>query len=211
MVGSPTPEEIYGSPRAIREVIRARLRNLIHKVRRSLPLAQRRYKRSHDARVRPVNKDIQAGDWVFVNGHARTKHKLGTRAAGTYKVLAIGEGSFSLDIGGYPETVSSDHVTAAPGPPVDPRTLLHNIGVPKDVVVPEGHQHTGKEFVWEAFVGHEVADDGTLRWWTRWWGYHPEEDSLEFASRYDLRKVHQYMRRAGLRLEETGLVVDFLA
>jgi len=82
LVGSPTPEETDGSPRAIREVIRARLRNLIHKVRRSLTLAQRRYKRNCDARVRPVNKDVQAGDWVFVDGHTRTKYKLETRAAG---------------------------------------------------------------------------------------------------------------------------------
>jgi len=73
MVRSPTPEETDGSPRAIREVIRARLRNPIHKVRRSLTLAQRRYKRNYDARVRPVNKHVQAGDWVFVDGHARTQ------------------------------------------------------------------------------------------------------------------------------------------
>ena len=36
MVGSPTPQKTDGTPRAIREVIRARLRNLIHKVRRFL-------------------------------------------------------------------------------------------------------------------------------------------------------------------------------
>ena len=148
---------------------------------------------------------------MFVDGHARTKQQLGTRAAGPYKVLARGEGTFSLDIGGYPETVSSDHVTAAPGPPGDPRTLLKNLGEPQDVVVPEGHPHTGKELVWEAFVGHEVADDGTLRLWTRWQGYHPEEDTLELASRFDLRKVHQYLRRVGLRVKKTGSVVDFLA
>jgi len=191
LVGSPAPEETDGSPRAVREGIRARLRNLIHMVRKSLTLAQRWYKRNYDARVRPVNKDVHAGDWVFVDGHARTKYKLRTRAAGPYKVLSRGEGTFSLDIGGYPETVSSDHVTAAPGPPGDPQTLLQNLRVPQNIVVPEGHQHKGKEFVWEAFVGHEVADDGTLRLWTRWWGYHPEEDPLELASRFDLRKVHQ--------------------
>jgi len=211
MVGSPTPEETDGSPRAIREVIRARLRNLIHKVRRSLALAQRRYKRNYDARVRPVKKDVQAGDWVFFDCHARTDYKLGTRAAGPYKVLSHGKGTFSLNIGGYPETVSIDHVTAAPGPPGDPQTLLQNFGVPQDIVVPEGHQHTGKEFVWEAFVGHEVADDGTLRLWTRWWGNHPEEDTLELASWFDLRKVHQYMRRVGVPVEESESVIDFLA
>jgi len=191
VVGSPTPEETDGSPRAIREVIRARLRNLIHQVRRSLTLAQRRYKGNYDARVRSVNKDVQAGDWVFVDGNARTKYKLGTSAVGPYKVLTRGESKFSLDIGGYPETVSSDNVTIAPGPPGDPRTLLQNLGVPQDVVVPKGHQNTGKEFVLEDFVGHEVADDGTLRLLTRWWGYHPEEDTLELAGGLDPRKDAQ--------------------
>jgi len=125
-------------------------------------------------------------------------------------VLSRGEGTFSLDIGEYHDTVSGDHGPAAPGPPGDPQRLLQNLGVPQDIVVPEGHQHKGKEFVWEAYVGHEVADDGTLRLWTRWWEYHPEEDTFELASRFDLRKVHQYMRRVGLGVEEAGTVVDFL-
>jgi len=73
MVGSPTAEETDGSPRAIREVIRVRLPNLIRKVQRSLTLAQRRYKKNYDACVMLIKKDVQAGDWVFVDGHARTK------------------------------------------------------------------------------------------------------------------------------------------
>jgi len=55
------------------------------------------------------------------------------------------------------------------------------------------------------------VDDGTLRWWTRWWSYHPGKDTLELASRFDLRQVHQYMRGVGQRFEETGSVVDFLS
>jgi len=148
---------------------------------------------------------------VFVDGHTQTKYKLGTRAARPYKVLSRGEGTFSLDIGGYPETVSSNHKTAAPGPPGDPQTLLRNLGVPQDIVSPKRQPHTGKEFAWEAFVGDEVADDDTQRLWTGWWGYHPEEDTLELASRFAPRKVHQYMRPVGLRVEEAGSVVDFLA
>jgi len=109
-----------------------------------------------------------------VDGNTRTKYKLGTRTAGPHKVLSRGEGKISLDIAGYPEMVSSDHVTEAPGPPGDPQTLLQKLGVPQDIVVPEGHQHTGKEFGWEAFEGHEFADDGKLRLWTHWWGYHPD-------------------------------------
>jgi len=119
----------------------------MHKVRRYLSVAQRRYKRSYDARVRPVKKDIQAGECVFVDGHARTKNKLGTHEAGPHKVPSIGEGTLSLDIGGYSETVSSDHVTPAPDPQGDPQKLIQNLGVPQDVVVPERHQNTGKELV----------------------------------------------------------------
>jgi len=44
---------------------------------------------SYDARVRPVNKEIQAGDWVLVDGHVRTKHKLGTRAAGPQRCYLL--------------------------------------------------------------------------------------------------------------------------
>ena len=36
------------------------------------------------------------------------------------------------------------------------------------------------------------------------------EDTLELASLFDLRKVHQYMRRVGLRVEEAVADVDFL-
>jgi len=153
IVGSPAPEEKDGSPRGVREAIRARLCNHIDKVLLSLSVSQRRYKRSYDARVRLENKDIQEGDWVYVDSHARTKHKLGTHTAGPHKVLSRGERTFSLDIGGYPEPVSSDHVTAAPDPLGDPQKLIQTLGMPQDVVVPEGHQHTVKEIVWEAFVG----------------------------------------------------------
>jgi len=76
-----------------------------------------------------MNKDIQAGDWVFIDGHARTKHRLRTHAAGPHKVLSRGEGTLWLDIGGYPETVSSELVMAAPDPLGDPQKLNQDIGV----------------------------------------------------------------------------------
>jgi len=129
MIHLPTPEETNGRPQAIREVIRARLRNLIHKVRRSLTLAQWQYKRNYDARVRPANKDVHAVDWVFVDGHTQPEYKLGTGACGPCKVLSRREATFSWGIGGYPETLSSDPMTAASGPPGDPQTLLQNVGV----------------------------------------------------------------------------------
>jgi len=210
VVGSPAPEEQDRSPRGVREAFRARLRNLVHKVRRPLSVAHRRYKRNYDACVRTLNKDIQAGDRVFIEFHARTKQKLGTQAAGPHKVQFRGEGTFSLDIGGYPMTGSRDQGTAAPDRLGDLQKLIQNLGAPQDVVVPVGHHHTGRETVLEAFVGHEVADDRTLRLWTRWWVYYASEDTLELASRIDLRKGHQYMRRVGLLVEEAVAVVEFL-
>jgi len=42
-------------------------------------------------------------------------------------------------------------------------------------------------------------------------GATPERDTLELTSRLVLRKVHQYMRHVGLRVEEARSVVDFLA
>jgi len=100
---------------------------------------------------------------VFVDGHARTVYKLGTCAIGPYEVFSRREGTLSVSIGEYPESVREDHVSAPPGPPGDPKTFLQNLEIPQNVVVAEEHQHTGKELVWKVFVGHEVAHDGMLR------------------------------------------------
>ena len=60
-------------------------------------------------------------------------------------------------------------------------------------------------------MGHEVDDDCTLRLCNRWWGYLPDEKTLEWASPLDLRKLHHYMRRVGVRVKEAVAVVVFLA
>ena len=152
MVASPVKGPSTDNPRAAREQIRARLRNVIHKVRRSLDVAERRYKQRYDVKVRPVNRDLNAGDWVFLDGNAKPKQKLGTRAVGPHKVLARGVGTFKLDVGEYPETVSSDRLTAAPDPDGDIQELIKSRGPPQNIVAPEAHQNTGREYVWEAMV-----------------------------------------------------------
>jgi len=78
-------------------------------------------------------------------------------------------------------------------------------------VVPEGHQDSGKEPVWRVFVGHEVAEDGKLLLWTRWWGYETEEVIWEPAHRFDGRKVDEYLQRVGLRAEKAVEAADVLA
>lgn len=201
LVGSPMPSE-PADHEATREDIRGALRNLIHKVRRSLEVTQRRYKRNYDAAVRRVNKDIRGGDWVFIDGHFKVKQKLGTHAKGPYEVLSRDEHTVTLDVEGYPDRVSCDHVVAAPTPGGDLQELLRVRGNPQEVVVPDGHEATGKEFIWECFVGHEYDAEGRLRLWTRWWGYHPDEDTLELPSKFDRRKVDEYKRREGLPIED---------
>jgi len=211
MVASPAGGPSTDNPRAAREQIRARLRNVIHKVRHCLEVVQRRYKKGYDAMVRPVNRNLKAGDWVFLDGNAKAKQKLGTRAVGPHKVLARGVGTFKLDVGGYPETVSIDRVTAAPEPYGDIQEFIKSRGPPQDSVVPGAHQDTGREYVWEAFLGHEVAEDGTLLLRTRWWGYEADKDTLEPAQRFDRRKVDEYLQGVGLRVEEAVEAANALA
>jgi len=65
-VATPKHETTDKIPRGVREAIRFRLRALIQKMRQSLAVAQRRFTRNYDARIRPVNTGINVGDWVFV-------------------------------------------------------------------------------------------------------------------------------------------------
>ena len=130
MVSSPADAEkgIGESPWGIRERIRTRLRNLVHKVRKSLEAAQRRYKQKIDSRVRAVNESIGVGDWVFVDSRDKTKAKLRTRVDAPYRVMSRKRHTFRVSINGYPEVVSSDHVTKAPDPVRDPADVA--VGVP---------------------------------------------------------------------------------
>ena len=113
-MATPTDETTARSPLGVHEVILFHLRALIHEVRQPLAVAQRRFKRKYNARVRLVNEGISVRDSLFVGGHTNTKEKLGTHVVGPHKVLGRGNKTFWLDIGDYPETVSRDHVTAAP-------------------------------------------------------------------------------------------------
>lgn len=197
LVEGPAPAPEGGLATRV-EDIRGQLRGVIHKVRKSLEVSQRRYKRNYDAKVREVNKDVAIGDWVFVDGHAKSKQKLGTHSTGPFEVLGRDGHTITIDVDGYPDRVSSDHVVSASQPTGDLHELLRTRAPPQEAVVPDGHRSTGKEFVWESFVGHELDGDGNLRLWTRWWGYHPDEDTLEDADKFDARKVDEYRQKVGL-------------
>lgn len=78
--------------------------SLIHQVRQSQAVAHAHYKRNYDKLVRPVNKALKFGDWVFVDTHDKEQGKLEEKLAGPYQILKRDANAFSLLVDGY-----SDH------------------------------------------------------------------------------------------------------
>lgn len=189
---SPYPST--GAPKTAkdwREYQRARIRNLVYKVRLALAASQRRYKRAYDARVHEVNKAIEVGDWVYLDSFAdKARKKLDPTVTGLHKVVGRGERTFTVLLDGYPEVVSSDHVARAPVPQGQ-EDVESARGQPQEAVVPVDREDTGEEYVWERFVDHDKGDDGRLWLLTRWWGYSPAEDTWEPWTKFDRAKVDQ--------------------
>ena len=193
---SPYPKKFEGTAREIREQRRAHLRDLAFTVRKNLEMAQRRYKKSYDRRVNTVNQALRAGDWVYVDTHAKDRKKLDQKVEGPYRILKRDSHTFTVLAKGYPDRISSDHVARAPTPAgqFDSSTMIHG---PQEPVVPLDHDDTGLSFVWERFVGHDRDQDGNLWLLVRWWGYTSEEDTWEPWHKFDRAKVTQYCLRVG--------------
>ena len=177
------PETVPRTAREARERQRGHLRNLITQVRAALATAQRRYKRNFDKWVRPVNKALNIGDWVFVDAHDTNRRKLDHKAVGPFEIVRTDGHTYTVLVDALPATVSSDHVTWAP-PPTEQEPNVYGWTVP-DAVVPDGHGPDIPAFVWDRFLNHEVDDDGDLWLKVRWWGYGPEEDTWERARKFD--------------------------
>jgi len=110
------PETVPRTAREARERQRGHLRNLITQVRAALATAQRRYKRNFDKWVRPVNKALNIGDWVFVDAHDTNRRKLDHKAVGPFEIVRTDGHTYTVLVDALPATVSSDHVTWAPPP-----------------------------------------------------------------------------------------------
>ena len=83
---------------------------------------QRRYKRDFDERFRTANRNIRAGEYIYLDptdGSTKGK-KLGNHALGPYRVLANDRRTFFIQRDNEVETGNSDRVTYAPSPPVVP-------------------------------------------------------------------------------------------
>jgi len=171
----PYPQTVLRTAREAREQQRGHLRNLITQVRASLATAQRRYKRNFDERVRPVNKALKIGDWVFVDAHDTDRRKLDHKVVGPFEIVRTDGHTYTDLVDGLADTVSSDHVTWAP-PPTGKEPNGDEWAVP-DAAVPGGHGPDGPSFVWDRFLTHEVDEDGERWRKVRLWGDGPEDDT----------------------------------
>jgi len=99
------------------------LKQAYNKANKSLNRMQARYKRDFDKSVSSPNRNLRAGDRVFVDftesSHdetklERSKSKLDYKTGGPYTVIANFGHTFDVEIDGIPERLSSDRVRPAP-------------------------------------------------------------------------------------------------
>jgi len=68
--------------------------------------------------TKEANIAVRDGDWVYLDAHSRSLKKLGFKTQGPYMVLQTDGHRFLLENSGGLRTVSSDHLTGAPAPPI---------------------------------------------------------------------------------------------
>ena len=77
------------------------------------------YKAGFDRSVREKNKEISAGEWIFLRKEVQetgVSPKLASPVEGPYRVVHTDGQTFSLRIGDEDVRVSSDRITPAPTP-----------------------------------------------------------------------------------------------
>jgi len=71
-------------------------KEILPRVRETLPKSQSLYKKTFDARVFVKNKGILPGQWILVDAHKKKKKKLRYRTAGPYIVLRTNGYPFNM-------------------------------------------------------------------------------------------------------------------
>jgi len=152
--------------------------------------------------VRPVNKALKVGDWVFVDAHDTNRRKLDHNVVGPFEIVRMDGHTCTVLVDGLPDTLSSDHVTWAP-PPTGQEPNVDGTEDPEPGG-PDGYGPDGPALVWDRVLDHLVDEEGRLWLRVRWWGYGLEEDTWERALKFSPRNVRQYCRRKRLP-DPTGL------
>ena len=126
LAGSSPLASADGSPLMVKRAIIQGLKKLIPTVRASLDKYQARYQRHWDSWVRPKNKDLAVGDFVYLRSH-RGGHKLLPKALGPFEILDTDGTDFAIDQGDGEGRVISNDVTPAPRPVSGPDSQPHRL------------------------------------------------------------------------------------
>jgi len=171
-----------------------RLVRLIPRIREALAAAQQRYKRNHDARIRPQPTGLEVGGFAFKRHRDYKKSKLGHRAQGPFRVVRIEGPTAVLDIEGEHRRENIVHLVCSPsGPPAKP--ALHPS---LDATVrPHGPSPHGHTYQIDQILDHTDGEDGRLLVKVTWTGY--EEATWEDASVAPHETLRLYLRRASRR------------
>ena len=70
-------------------------------------------------------------------------------------------------------------------------------------LTPDTPEYYDREYVIDKLVGHEYSSDGTLLFQIRWYGYRPEDDTLQPIRDIPRNHVVTYCRRRKLRLPQS--------
>ena len=203
LAGSSPLASADGSPLMVKRAIIQGLKNLIPTVRAFLDKYQARYKRYWDSRVRPKNKDLAVGDFLYPRSH-RGGHKLLLKVLGPSEILGTDGTYFAIDQGFGEGRVNSNDVTPAPRPVPGPDAQPHRL---TQAPLPDVNS-SDEDPTWEIdrllAIRHDT-DNGIVAK-VRWATYGRGDDSWEpisgFAekSRYPLSKAENvYAPRRRLR------------
>jgi Integrase zinc binding domain/Integrase core domain/Chromo (CHRromatin Organisation MOdifier) domain len=173
-----------------------RLKGLVPLAQDRLREAQRRYKLAFDRSVRPKNKDVTKGGWVFLRREAAGPEggtKLDELADGPYEVQNAEGHTLVIRVGDDDIRVSADRVTPAPVPHVRPPLREESSTNPTG-------EDEGQEYVFERIMGYREAEDGSPRYRVRWYGYGRDADTWEPGAHLPMNALRRYHRRIGLPL-----------
>lgn len=181
------------------------LRALMDTARKNMSIAQDRYKRDFDKRLRRPIQKLVVGNYVFVRkeyGSGERRTKLSPIVDGPFQVASLDSNTVTVLRNGEEEKLSRDRVVQSPTPiaarEAAIRTQSENAHAgtqgDSDRSVSNQHNVVG-EFVIERITDHGFDDDGTLLLRVKWLGYSDNDSTWEPAQHVAYNTVKRYCNR----------------